>query len=92
MAVFVVSYDLRGDEKDYQSLYERLAEWRAVRVLESFWLIDWDTTATALRDDLAQFVDGDDGLFVIRARPQWAALKTKTGSVPFLQHSSRTWA
>ena len=64
MALFLLSYDLRND-RDYQSLYDKLNEFKAVRVLESCWCFKRsNTTAKGLRDYFEQFIDSDDGLWV----------------------------
>ncbi len=65
MTVYAVSYDLKKPGRNYQPLWDRLAQWKAVRVLESFWVIDTNpSSAAALRDDLKQHVDVNDWLFV----------------------------
>ena len=71
MALFFVNYDLIK-RKDYQTLWNRLEQWGAKRVLLSTWAIRRDnTTAAAIRDDLRQYVDGDDRLFVDQSET-WA--------------------
>lgn len=77
MAVFIVSYDLRQPGRDYQPLYNRLNEWRAVSGLESVWFINANTTAENLRDDLLKKMDQNDGLFVgvLRGESAWHNLK-----------------
>ena len=67
MAAFFVSYDLRKPTRDYSNLYTRLAAWKALAVLESVWIItSTDATSVSIRDDLAQYVDSNDGLLVAR--------------------------
>lgn len=66
MACFVVSYDLRAPRRDYETLYKRLADWKAVKVLESVWLINWNSDAPTVKADLAKHIDANDGLFVAR--------------------------
>lgn len=61
---FAVSYDLRNPQRNYEPLWKRLGEWKAQRVLDSFWIIEWDSSCVAIRDDLAKYVDSDDGLLV----------------------------
>jgi len=81
MAVFVVSYDLRKPGRDYQPLWGRLAAWRAVRGLQSLWFINWDTNSTAIRDDLAKYVDPNDALFVGRLSGEaaWMGMQGTSG-------------
>jgi hypothetical protein len=61
---FVVSYDLRQPQRFYEPLWKRLGEWKAQRVLQSVWIIEWDSSCVAIRDDLQKYVDSNDGLLV----------------------------
>ncbi|GGF15851.1 hypothetical protein GCM10011321_04650 [Youhaiella tibetensis] len=76
MAVYIVSYDLRAPGRDYSTLYARLGQWKAVRGLESVWFINWDTTPVKIRDDLRQYVDANDLLFVaeLKGPSAWSGL------------------
>jgi hypothetical protein len=93
VSVYLVTYDLRAPERDYESLYGRLADWNAVPLLESVWLIDAiDTTAAVIRDDLAAQMDRNDGLFVTRMRKSWAGRQLEPGASDWLTSDDRTWA
>lgn len=64
MALYFLSYDLRG-ERDYQTLYDELEKFHAVRILESDWCFKRiDTNAVELREHFKRFIDKDDGLCV----------------------------
>ncbi len=64
MALFFLSYDLRG-KRDYNMLYDKLKEFNAVRILESQWCFNrTNTSAKGLRDFFQKLIDADDGLFV----------------------------
>lgn len=65
MKIFVVNYDLRN-ERDYNSLYNRLNNLGGKRVLESMWTLKLDEkyTCTEIRDDLRRYMDSDDGIYV----------------------------
>jgi hypothetical protein len=71
MPLFMVSYDLIAG-KDYRRLETRLANWNATRVLLSQWVIQWDSSSPAIRDDLLQYIDTDDRLLVVRLTGQAA--------------------
>ena len=76
MALYFVSYDLRGQHRNYPELDEELETFNAVKVLESTYCLKrCDTTARALRDHFKQFLDGDDGLCVTKIG-KWATHKT----------------
>lgn len=74
MALYFLSYDLRK-QRNYQPLYDELASFTAVRVLESCWCFNRvNTSAAGLRDYFTQFVDSDDGLCVSEVT-DWATRK-----------------
>lgn len=67
MACYLISYDLRK-AKDYERLYDAIKSYGTwAHVLESSWAVETDKTATNLRDHLAEFIDSDDGLFVVKS-------------------------
>ena len=71
MALYFLTYDLRK-QRDYQTLYDELAKFNAVRVLESTWCFNRsNATAAGLRDYFRQFIDADDGLLVSESS-DWA--------------------
>lgn len=76
MALYFLDYDLRK-KRDYQTLYDELAKFNAVRVLESSWCFNRiNTTAVGLRDYFKNFIDSDDGLCVIQVdTDKWATYK-----------------
>ena len=64
MALFFLSYDLRG-KRDYKTLYDKLKELSAVRILESQWCFNRsNTSAKGLREYFQKLIDADDGLCV----------------------------
>jgi hypothetical protein len=78
MPVFVVSYDLNR-EKDYQRLWDALTALEGRRILYSQWVVYSPTTAEALRDTLARFIDRDDSLLVMdRDSRDWGATNLMT--------------
>ncbi|MCW8088437.1 hypothetical protein [Sabulicella glaciei] len=66
MNTHLISYDLREQGREYQRLYDCLKNWRAVRVLESVWLLQTSRDAEEIWDDLQGYVDRNDALFVAR--------------------------
>ena len=64
MALYFITYDLRG-ERDYQKLYDELARFNAVQVLESTWCFNrFNTNAKGLVSHFGTFIDSDDGLLI----------------------------
>lgn len=66
MSLKIISYDLRGNSKDYQGLISAIKEemnwWH---YLESFWMLDTTKSVQELTDKLIQFLDEDDRLIII---------------------------
>ncbi len=74
MALFFLSYDLRNN-RDYQSLYDELNNFNAVRILESMWCFNRvNTNAKNLRDYFKNYIDSDDGIAVSEVN-DWATYK-----------------
>jgi hypothetical protein len=92
MPAYEVSYDLHQPGRDYQPLWNRLAEWKAVRVLESVWIVPAASTAAALRDDLIRYLDTNDSLFVSGMTGETAWKNLRNGSDQFLLNHFRAAA
>ena len=76
MALFFVTYDLRN-QRNYQTLYDELSKFNAVRILESTWCFNRiNTNCSALRDHFKQFIDSDDGV-VLSEVSDWATFNTE---------------
>jgi hypothetical protein len=86
MKTFIVSYDLCKPGKDYASLLARLRALGGVRPLESFWVLEGNYTAPALRDDLRRFIDANDRLV------GWLGVRGSSfsGGLAYRRFSSRT--
>jgi hypothetical protein len=81
MTVYLASYDLRKPGRNYQTLYDRLADWKAMRVLESVWVMSTASSAVTLRDDLKKYIDANDGLLVVALGGEgaWSELIGQSG-------------
>lgn len=72
MALYFLTYDLRKS-RDYQSLYDELENFGAVRILESTWCFKKKNTSTKdLRDHFKNIVDNNDGIIVSEVQG-WAS-------------------
>jgi CRISPR/Cas system-associated endoribonuclease Cas2 len=77
MALYVLTYDLRK-ARNYDKLYEELKRFNAQRVLESTWCFKRiNTNSAGLRDHFKQFIDDDDGLFVVEVTG-WATYRAQS--------------
>jgi len=68
MPTYLISYDLNKPPQnaDYHPLIKRIRDdWKGERVLFSEWFVRTTATAVALRDDLRQYIDPNDGLIVL---------------------------
>lgn len=66
MAVFIISYDLRKPDCDYEPLYDTLYEMGAKRIQESVWGVRTNSTADEVFDVLWERMPNEkDRLFVI---------------------------
>ena len=75
MSLYFLTYDLRKS-KNYQTLYDELNNFNAVRILDSTWCFNrTNTTAKDLRDYFKQYMDNDDGLMVSEVT-NWASINT----------------
>ena len=75
---YVISYDLNAPGKDYQTLYNALAQLGAKRTLLSEWVTNKrsNTSAAKLRDWLYTFMDTNDRLMVkCLESGDWAGMK-----------------
>ncbi len=66
MAVFLISYDLRKPDFDYQPLYDLLNSWKAKHVQDSVWGLNTQWSAEKVFDALWAHMHNDkDRLFVV---------------------------
>jgi CRISPR/Cas system-associated endoribonuclease Cas2 len=66
MAVFLISYDLRKSDYDYQPLYHALDEIGAKHIQDSVWGVRIDDSAAKVFDLLWQHMHNErDRLFVV---------------------------
>lgn len=86
MSLYVVTYDVRAKNHDYQPLYDQLNAWRAGHLQNSVWLVDVKGTATQIRDALRAHVHTDDTLCVIQIFPNsdWATRHARKSGTDWL--------
>lgn len=78
MSLYFLDYDLRKPQRNYQPLYDELARFKAVRLLQSSWCFNRvNTNCVNLRDHFSRFIDADDGLWVTEVT-DWATRGTKS--------------
>ena len=75
---YMICYDLKGPEKDYQALYDELDCIGALPMLDSQWIFKArNTNVKKLMTHFRDFIDTDDILLIIKIVPYgWAASNT----------------
>jgi hypothetical protein len=72
MAFYIVSYDLRKPDFDYQDLYDELDYLQATRVQDSVWVLCSDSPAKEVVDSLwAHMHNQKDRLLVAEINNNW---------------------
>jgi CRISPR-associated endonuclease Cas2 len=75
MTPYIIAYDLKGDDPDYDSVYDKIEEITSYskRVQESVFICKSSKEAKELRDDFKTVVKSDDEILVIEVIRHWAA-------------------
>lgn len=79
MAYYVISYDIRSKNHQYQPLYDQLDAWAAKPLLDSVWVATIEKTASEVLDELKKHVHSNDSLAVVEIfrKSDWATRKSK---------------
>jgi len=80
MKTFLISYDLRKQGRDYDSLIKAIQKLPGyTSPLKSVWFVQGEMTATNLHDFLRQYMDANDLLMVIEiaSKADWHATLEK---------------
>lgn len=68
MTCYIISYDLRAPGRNYEQLYAAIRSYEKwAHINESMWAVVTNNSAVAIRDNLTQFLDANDRLFVIKS-------------------------
>jgi hypothetical protein len=82
---FFITYDLHN-RRNYESLYQLLASWKAVRLTQSDWLVTLNGTAQVVRDVVLGHLDSDDTVAVVEITKgaNWATVRVSPAANAFL--------
>lgn len=73
MGVFLITYDLSSDEKEYVKLFDLIKEYGTWwHHLESVWIVRTEETAGDIRDNLKSVLNDGDKLLVASLKGSWA--------------------
>lgn len=65
MSLFIISFDLHGNTKNYNCMYEKLESFpEHLQLLESSWLVKTPGTAERLLEIFSQCLDSDDQILI----------------------------
>jgi len=68
MKCYLILYDLRSSDRNYSSLTEAIKSYGTwAKITENSWAIVTDHSAVDIRNNLTQFIDSEDRLFVIKS-------------------------
>lgn len=68
MICYLISYDLRSPGRNYDSLYKAIKAYGTwAHITESFWAVKTSDTAVEVRDNLRNYIDANDRLFIIKS-------------------------
>lgn len=66
MNSYIISYDL-NNEKDYSKLIKEIESYsNAAKINKSVWFINSHNSSSAIRDNLKNYTDSDDSLFIAK--------------------------
>lgn len=72
MAIYLVSYDLIGPNRDYERVTKHMRTYGTrAKPLESVWLVKSDLSAGDVRDEVMAHVDANDKVLVVELAAGW---------------------
>lgn len=85
MQQFLITYD-NTSPRDYRRLYELMAQWQAVRLAQSVWLVSLNGSAAAVRDAVRSTLETNDTVAVLQmARgAEWATWRVNQAASTWL--------
>lgn len=74
MAKYIIDYDLNKQGKNYDGLIDAIKSYSSwAKICRSSWAIYTTDTTAQIRDNLQQYIDNNDVLFVSKMEGEWAA-------------------
>lgn len=68
MSCYLISYDLSGEDADYDGLIAAIKEYGTwAHITESFWAIVTDTNAKDVRANLTQYLSSGSRILVVKS-------------------------
>lgn len=85
MASYLITYD-NHPPRNYTALYQLMAQWKAIRLAESVWLVNLVGPAELVREIVAGKLQRDDTVAVLelKASSDWATLNVSAAANSWL--------
>jgi CRISPR/Cas system-associated endoribonuclease Cas2 len=78
MNCYIITYDLRQPDRDYESLYDAIKKYpKWARINESVWAVVTQRDAVQIRDNLDQHLHSNDRIFIVKSGVEAAWRNTK---------------
>ena len=62
---YIIGYDLRKPNRDYENIKETLEQLGAIKVLQSQWMLNCSKDIDELFDIISKEIDDDDGILIV---------------------------
>ena len=87
MAIYLAAFDLRDIRRNYQPLFEALAQMGAVPALDAAWLINVRASTRHVTKVLLSRISSRDRLFLLEVAPasHWSATRLKGDAAQWLK-------
>ena len=92
MTHYLISYDLRGQGRDYDLLSKLLQSWEAARLLEAVWVVSLNADAAKIRDALRRVLDPEDAVLVVELQRDawWSGHKARPEGLQWLKKNIKS--
>ena len=89
--LYLISYDLNKEDKNYPALWEALRRDGAIKILYSEWLVRLTGTALDAANRYLAYMDTNDSIFVteVTNNTAWRGLQNEPHSTSALQTNVR---
>ena len=85
MTKYLITYQL-SDEEDYDELHEAIEAYGDyIQIMRSIWFIETSSSRTDVRDNLSDYLESGDTLFVMD-KSAWAAWGLDNDDVDWLKN------
>ena len=73
MSLHIIDYDLSNPGRNYDDLISAIKSYDWAKICKSSWVVSTDNSTSSIRDNLRQYLDANDRIFVAKLTGSWAA-------------------